>query len=60
MSEKSFDCVEFQRQAREEALKKANYDIRTLIHQVNERLENSELNSFFIDRKDNLKHLTTA
>ena len=51
MSDKSFDCVEFQRQAREEALKKANYDIKTLIHQVNERLESSKLNSFLLIEK---------
>lgn len=58
MTEKSFDCVEFQRNAREEALKKANFDINQLIEQVNNRLKNNQLNSYLEEIKN--KKLITA
>ena len=58
MSEKSFDCVEFQRKVREKALKQANYDIKKLIEQVNERLKTNELNIYLEEIKH--KQLTTA
>lgn len=51
MFEKSFDCVDFQREAREEALIEANYDIKKLIEQVNERLKYNEINSYLVDIK---------
>ena len=60
MFEKPFDCVEFQRKARKKALKEANYDIKTLIVQVNERLKNNDLNNFLIERQEKEKQLTTA
>ena len=46
MNDKSFDCVNFQREIRDNAIKLAGYDIRTLINQVNERLKNDELNNY--------------
>ena len=54
MNKKEFDCVEFQRNVREEALKKANYNIKTLIKQVNERLKENELNIYLEDKKNKL------
>ncbi|OGU12358.1 MAG: hypothetical protein A2X61_01285 [Ignavibacteria bacterium GWB2_35_12] len=60
MFEKSFDCVEFQRKVREEAMKEANYDIKTLIEQVNERLKNNDLNNFLIERKEKEKQVDTV
>jgi len=58
MFKKSFDSVEFQRKVRENALKEANYDIRKLIEQVNDRLKNNELNIYF--ESLNSKDLKTA
>lgn len=60
MSEKPFDCVEFQRKTREEALQEANYDIKTLIEQVNERLKNNDLNNLLIERQEKEKLLTIS
>lgn len=54
---KTFDCVEFQRKVRDEALKEANYDIKTLIEQINERLKYNSLNEL-LERKE--KQLKTA
>ena len=49
-NKKSFDCVEFQRNEREDALNEADYDIRKLIEQVNIRAKSNELNIFLEEK----------
>ena len=48
---KSFDCVEMQRNIRNEMLEEANYDLHTLILQVRENDKKSSLYNFIINKK---------
>ncbi len=41
MKKKTFDCIEMQRNIRDELFKEANYDLHTLITQIKENNEKS-------------------
>jgi hypothetical protein len=50
--EKSFDCVEFQREVRMRHYLEANGDYDLMISNMKNRLKDNELYNFFIERKE--------
>ena len=58
MTNKVFDCVQFQREVRERMLKEANYDLKTLVENIRNNLKNNDLHHFLMERKE--KQLTSS
>ena len=60
MKKKKFDCVQFQRGAREKMLKEADYDLVKLVENIQERLKTNELYHFLMERQEKAKQLTSG
>jgi hypothetical protein len=60
IANKSFDCVEFQREVRLRHYQEANGDIELMIKNMRKRLENNSYIKEFIERKEEEKQLKTA
>ncbi len=59
-NKKEFDCVKFQRDAREKNIMEANYNIRELASNIILNMKDNELYKFFKERKEKEKQLETA
>ena len=57
---KTFDCVQFQRDVREQMLKEADYDLSKLVENVKNHLKSNELYHYLMEKKAKSKQLELA
>jgi hypothetical protein len=60
MNQKTFDCVQMQRNIRDTLLKEANYNLKELVTMIKENNQISPLFKQIIERKEKEKQQTTA
>ena len=56
----SFDCVEYQRNARKKMLEEAEYDLKMLSKNIKNSMKENDLYKFFMKRKYDAEKLKTS